>query len=226
MFPAISRVSLFFMLLIHVTAVSAATFDFVRYADGTSAAPENNERGYQTFRASENGIALTARGYILENRRWKFASAYLDHGNAGLAVCAAGLTDSNQCNVSSDDSMSFKKMLWLRFDQIVSLEQVVFRNGQHGTSFKGKFKMTVFSEGSWSRWKNYGLTHIFNTDLIGEAFAFYNPMNSNNKKKQFYLSSLSASSVSAVPIPGSIWLFGSALLGFLALGKKEKRMSI
>lgn len=90
----------------------------------------------------------------------------------------------------------------------------------------GKFKMTVFSEGSWSRWENYDLTHIFNTDLIGEAFAFYNPMNSTNKKKQFYLSSLNATSVSAVPIPGAIWLFGSALLVFIALGKKEKRMSI
>jgi hypothetical protein len=51
-------------------------------------------------------------------------------------------------------------------------------------------------------------------------------MNSTNKKKQFYLSSLNATSVSVVPIPGAIWLFGSALLGFIALGKKEKRMSI
>jgi len=214
------------MLLVHVTVVSAATFDFVEYADGTSAAPENNERGHKTFSVTEDNINLKAKGYTWKRDGWNRVSAYLDHGNAGLAVCSSGLTNSGQCKVSSDDSMSFKKMLWLSFDQTVSLDQVVFRNGKHGTSFLGKFKMTVFSEGSWSHWKNYDLTHVFNTDLIGEAFAFYNPMNSTNKKKQFYLSSLSASSVSAVPLPSSIWLFGSALLGFLALGKKEKRMSI
>ncbi len=159
MFSVISRVSLFFMLLIHITAVSAATFDFVGYADGTRAAPENNEGGYREFSVTEDNIELKAKGYILQNRKWNRVSAYLDHGNAGLAVCASGLTSSGQCKVSSDDSMSFKKMLWLSFDQVVSLDQVVFRNGKHGTSFMGKFKMTVFSEGSWSRWENYDLTH-------------------------------------------------------------------
>lgn len=222
MLKTILRISVFLLFFMQLPIVTAATFDFVRYADGTSSSPENNEQGYKVFSVSEDNIALQARGYKWKKNEWQQTSAYLDHGNAGLAVCNSGLTKSGQCKVSSDDSMSFQKMLWLSFDQVVSLNQVIFRNGQHGTSFKGNFKMTVFSEGSWGSWKNYKLTHIFNTNLMGEAFAFYNPMKSNNKKKQFYLSSMTVSGVSSVPIPGAIWLFGSVILGFFAVGKRKE----
>ncbi|MBL4743223.1 MAG: hypothetical protein JKX87_01060 [Cycloclasticus sp.] len=34
------------VLVVVSSQVSAATFDFVRYADGTASNPENNERGY------------------------------------------------------------------------------------------------------------------------------------------------------------------------------------
>ena len=68
MLSGIPRVSFFFMLLIQATAVSAATFDFVRYADGTSVSPENNERGYRAFRATEDNIELKAKGYTNHNK--------------------------------------------------------------------------------------------------------------------------------------------------------------
>jgi len=113
-------------------------------------------------------------------------------------------------------------MLQLNFDQVVSLDQVIFRNGQHGTSFKGSFLMNIFSEGRWGDWTKHTLSHVFNKDLIGEAFAFYNPMNSNIKEKQFYLSSMTVSNVAAVPLPSAIWLFGSVILGFIAVGKRSK----
>jgi len=105
MLKILLRSGLFILFFIQVPVVFAATFDFVRYADGTSSAPENNEKGYNVFRVSEGNIGLQARGYQLKDGGWQRTSAYLDHGNAGLAVCNSGLTSSGQCKDSSDDSM-------------------------------------------------------------------------------------------------------------------------
>jgi len=202
---------------------SAATFDFIKYADKTADGLDNanNERGFKKYVVTEDNIQLTARGYKLSDsvQKWDRKKVYLDHGHAGLGVCSVGLTDDKQCSTPSDDNVTTREMLWFSFDQTVSFDEISFRDGSHGTAFDGNFLMILFSGGHWGKWKSYSLAHLFTLNLIGEGIAFYNPNKSASNSKQFYISSMN---VSAVPIPAAIWLFGSALLGFTAVRRNAK----
>ena len=42
-----------------------------------------------------------------------------------------------------------------------------------------------------------------------------------NKNSQFYAWAVSPGQMSAVPLPGAVWLFGSALVGFLGLKRRK-----
>lgn len=193
---------------------NAATFDFAYYADN------EGERGYDTYTKVEDGIEIKAKGKQWDGAAWQDAKAYLDSGNAGLGVCK--VLSSTQCLPSSDDNVTPDEKLVLHFDQMVELEQVVFRNGKHGTSFAGdaEFELKIDS----GAWATYSLTNLFNVALIGNKFQFANKNSGFNSdlahKYEFYIDSMT---VSAVPIPAAIWLFGSAMLGFTAMRRNNKK---
>ena len=211
----------FVIALVLSNAVMAATFNFSSYADTDADGDGHNEWGYRTFSVTEDGVSLRARGYHWKHG-WKRDYAYLDAGNAGLGVCKK-LTAGKQCNPGKDDSVQYKEMLQLSFDQTVELDQVVFINGSHGTNFAGHAKLLVGTmlDGVWSGWTKYSLTHLFTADLIGDSFFFYNPNKYAYKytTKQFYIDSIS---VTAVPVPAAIWLFGSAMIGLVGMRRKNK----
>jgi len=216
-------VSTILLTLVNVASVSAATFDFISYADSDADADGHNERGYKDFGVTEDGITLHATGYYKQKNKWANSNsyAYLDRGNAGLGVChqVKGL---NQCDPSSDDNVTHKEKLVLTFDQTVSLDEMSFRNGGHGTKFKGKFQLSILLNGIWGKWSKYDLDRSFTSSLLGEGFAFYNPNKRDKHKYQFYIDTMTVSStpstlaVSAVPAPSSVLLLMLGLIGLRA----------
>ena len=216
-------VSTILLTLVNVASVSAATFDFISYADADADSDSYYERGYKDFGVTEDGITLHATGYYKQKNKWANSNlyAYLDRGNAGLGVChqVKGL---NQCDPSSDDNVTHKEKLVLTFDQTVSLDEMSFRNGGHGTKFKGKFQLSILLNGIWGEWAKYDLDRNFTSSLLGEGFAFYNPNKRNKNKYQFYIDTMTVSSapstlaVSAVPAPSSVLLLMLGLIGLRA----------
>ena len=209
-------VSLAVVALAGIQTVNAATFDFVAEADKPYDAGVAGEQGFATYKLEAGGIKLEATG--------KFGSqaafAYLDKGNAGLGVCKILSGSTNQCNPSNDDNVTLDETLILTFDQIVSLDEVTFRDGGHHQTFAkdALFELTIdgiFQGAS-------PLTATFLGPLVGKVFEFanFNPMANTDNDYQFYISTVN---VSAVPIPAAIWLFGSAMLGFVGIRRNNKK---
>ncbi len=224
--------SIFVLVCFQITPLSAATFDFIAYADQDSDNDGHYEWGYDTFSVTEDNISLNASGWHWANYQWNKAYAYLDHGNAGIGVCKQ-LNSNNQCSPSSDDNITPRESLLIEFDQTVQLQSVYFKNGKHNPQFEGDFSLSVLLNGVWSSWQDYSLHQIFNSSLIGDAFAFYNPNTFNGVNddyKQFYISSLTASGslptssiTAAVPAPGA---FIMVLLGLIGLAVKNRKTSM
>lgn len=205
-------------MLVNANISTAATFDFVSYADGDADKDGHYEWGYDQFTVTEDNVKLQATGQYFNEKAWEKAYAYLDRGHAGLGVCKE-ITGGNQCAPSSDDNVTPKELLLFNFDQSVALNQVEFRNGSHGKEFDGEFRFSVFSDGRWSLMEAHPLTQIFESNRVGEAFAFQNLNKNDDNKHQFYVASLN---VSAVPVPSAFWLFGTALLGMVTKRRKIK----
>lgn len=194
-------------------AAVAANFDFVSYADVDGDSDGHLEWGYSAFSVTESGIGLTATGKYSDGMGgWNDAFAYLDQGNAGLGVCK-NITVGNQCVIGSDDNVTPGEKLILAFDQVVSLDEVIFRDGGHGQSFSGDFQLSIDGGALMS----YALTASFIEPLVGQKFEFFNNNSNTSNAYQFYIDT---ANVSAVPIPAALFLFTPALLGFFGMRKK------
>ena len=193
------------------TLAGAVTFDFVSLANG-------NEKGYTTFTDTEGGITLEATGQSADGKQDYYA--YMDSGYAGLGVCKV-LTTGDQCGPSSDDNVTFDERLRLSFSQPVSLSDVTFINGYHGSAFDGIFQLGVDGAPMMS----FDLAHHFSTDLTGTTFDFVNPNIQGDSYVsngyQFYIGSLNVTA-SPVPVPAAGWLFVSGILGLIGLSRHRK----
>lgn len=220
---------IFILLLtsLNISTAVAATFDFISYADNDANNDGHYEWGYNNFSVTEDNITLNAKGYHWKNNKWQQAYAYLDKGKAGMGVCKV-VNSNNQCNPSSDDNVTYLEALVLGFDQTVKLDTVLFQNGRHNPIFEGDFGLSILTNNQWSNWEFFSLQHIFNSELVGNGFAFYNPNNSNENSKQFYIETLTVSSVlrtasnqsGTVPAPGTLVLLLVGLAGFSLNNKK------
>ncbi|MFQ5642428.1 MAG: VPLPA-CTERM sorting domain-containing protein [Thiogranum sp.] len=188
------------------TLAGAVTFDFMALGN-------SNERGYASFTHSAGTLTVEASGRSADGTAPYFA--YLDSGNAGLGVCKV-LGAGARCSPSSDDNVTYNELLRLDFGQTVTLSEVIFVNGEHGTTFSGTFDL-VIDGGTGTR---YDLGNIFATNLTGKTFDFINPNVSGNSsnRHQFYISSME---VAAVPVPAAVWLFGSGILGLACVARRE-----
>jgi len=208
------------ILLLGSFTAHAATFNFISYADNDANNDGHHEWGYEQFSVTEDNITLNATGLHRKDNGWQQAYAYLDKGNAGLGVCKV-LNTNNQCNPSSDDNVTYREALVLGFDKTVKLDTVLFQNGRHKPNFTGNFSLSILTNNLWSNWETFSLEHIFNSELIGNGFAFYNPNDSTRNSKQFYIETLTVSSVlrtasntATVPTPSTIILLLVGLIGF------------
>ncbi|MEH6528244.1 MAG: PEP-CTERM sorting domain-containing protein [Sneathiella sp.] len=214
---------------IHATAIAAlstflmtgqasavSVFDFVSWADNSSnvnyqdlGSVGNGEYGGQpiTTLSAIDGISMEATGFAGDEA----AFAYLDKGRAGMGVCKV-ITKSLQCNPSSDDNVTATELLVIDFNQEVNLLDMSFRDGKH--NLLGDFDIDFYIDGI-----SQGITlfddAFFASGITGKKFGF------GFVKEEFYISTMS---VSAVPVPAALPLFGAALLGmgFLARRRKQK----
>ncbi len=188
------------------TFAQASSFDFLALGN-------SNERGYASFTHSVGGISVEATGRSADGNTPYFA--YLDSGDAGLGVCKV-LTADNQCTPSFDDNVTFNELLRLDFDQTVTLSEILFVNGSHGTTFSGTFDLVIDGGPKTS----YSLAHLFTMDLTGKTFDFINPnlQGDTNNLQQFYISS---AEVSAVPVPAAAWLFVSGIVGLVTVARRH-----
>lgn len=150
----------------------SATFNFAAIAN-------SGEYGAETITFIDAGLSVTASGFNAGDNS-QIYNAYLDSswfhtgpgapgGNGGLGVCKK-LNAMDQCRPSSDDNVSSYESLRLIFNQEVTIDQMVFRNGNHGEDFRGQFTVAIGSDPETT----YDLTHIFDTQLAGTDFIFTN----------------------------------------------------
>lgn len=190
--------------LLLTQASQAITFDFLAEGNAT-------EKGYSAFLMTESGVTVTATATELNGDG--IYSAYLDGGDAGLGVCKV-LTSSDQCAPSSDDNVTVTELLHLAFDEIVSITEINFLNGAHGTDFaNNQFNVRIDDAATYS---TYSLSSQFLTVLSGQKFSFWLDDQSNAvNQNQFYISSVT------VPAPGTLMLLSLGLLGLFGSTKKR-----
>jgi len=147
--------------------------------------------------------------------------AYLDApsgGPGGLGVCQS-LSSSNQCVPNSDDNVTQNETLKLVFDTEVTLNDLVLHNGDHGTLFAGDFHLKVDGLNNTV----YPLSNLMTLDLIGTTFEFFNPNHDGLDSGNFYISEMTYNEkgIPEVPIPAAVWLFGTGLIGLVAVARRK-----
>jgi hypothetical protein len=239
---------LFGAFALATSANAAVVFNFDLEADTTAGG--TGEAGYQpldttlgTFNLLPTG--LIAKGwYQDETGADILVHAYLDGPSgsppkrAGLGVCSTGLTTGGECVNNKDDNIghgpgavptgspNLNTHEWLSLD-ITN----VAGDGIQGMRFKGIGHDPAPDDGVVDYRVNGGawmsatfgalsimfLDNVQTLDLaMGGAFN-PNQNHDGHLEDQFYLASMTV-----VPVPAAVWLFGTAMLGLIGLRRKTK----
>lgn len=210
----ICYLSLTLLGLFIATSASAITIDYAYLADHSP-----GEGGYAEpagYVYSAGGITVTAHGLKFDPSQPDYAdptttyNAYLDsywsgHGPGGLGVCKV-LTTGGQCTPSSDDNLTNGELLKLTFSEAVTISEILFRDGQHGTSFAGSDFEVAIDHGLFA---SHASTHVFNTPLTGSTFDFIVGAYAENGYSKFtsepgdelYIEAITFSSVPEPAVP-------------------------
>jgi hypothetical protein len=205
------------LTLMFSSQASAVMIDFIDLTQG----PGNLGESAWTTLTIPGAFGLSITGHATnDNVGDTDQFAYLDWGNAGLGVCKdATLVDpvtstggTNRCSPSSDDNVTVGEYLEFVFTQDVVVENLWFNNNHDG-GFAAPDAVSI-NGGSYAVATGYagGVNGIGAFSLLaGEILkiAYDN--------EEFYVSGME---VSAVPVPAAVWLFGSALLGFVGLSRR------
>jgi hypothetical protein len=210
--------------LLMVAVVMASVAFYAHSAEATSINYANlantspGEGGYSLFSQTVDGITVNASATNLDGS--VSYNAYLDStwngggGLGGLGVCKelTGGTGSD-CTPSSDDNLTAGERLNLSFSQEVTITEILFRDGEHYTTFTyADNDFDLFINGSFD--SSYGLTHFFNTPLTGTDFGFVSSLGGNDVD-EIYIEKITFTA--SVPEPSTLILLGSGLisLGFI-----------
>jgi hypothetical protein len=200
---------------------------FINFVDLTEGTDKFGESSWGTLSVPD-AFGLKATGHATDdNDSSQFA--YLDWGNAGLGVCkdAVGApsganpnSGANSCQPSSDDNVTINEYLEFVFDENVKVEALTFNNNHDGgfaTDASGiadmvtingaDYAFSLLESGNFINVLGFAPITLLAGDVLTVAY----------KNEQFYVSGMT---VSAVPVPAAVWLFGSALLGFVGYGRR------
>lgn len=234
MFKNISITACALTVAITSFGADSATFDFANIADGVPSSatldsytgsvgpgPFTGELGAAAMNFSSDGIGLTATGFSTSGATY---NAYLDSttstnggggGQGGLGVCA-NLDLAKQCAPSSDDNVTLGEILVLEFDQLVTISDITFINGAHNPTFAANAVFGLVIDGIDQG--NQPLMSLFTTSLTGKKFELINDApNLDTNLYSYYVNTMTA----VVPVPAAVWLFGSGLLGLVAVARRR-----
>jgi hypothetical protein len=166
---------------------------------------------------ASNGAGVVASGVApnVGDRYW----AYLDgpSGNTntgGLGVCRQ---PNGNCASMSDDNQMVDEYIHMRWDNVVNILNLNIQ-GDHvetiaGTNLRYSLDLGV----SWADLPIAGLALAdVPVNWISDSLD-YHITGLTGTSPEMYLASMK---VSAVPVPAAVWLFGTALIGFVGLGRR------
>lgn len=195
---------------------SAVLLDFIDMTE--NAATGLGESAWATL-SPPGAFGLDITGHATGDSQ---AFAYLDWKIAGLGVCKdasiLGADKGNTGNVcdsgAGDDNVTVTEHLEFVFDEDVVIDDI-WVNNNHDGGFDATDLITV---------NGMDITAV--TGLAGDAngllasgiyLASGSVLKIAYKNEEFYVSGIS---VSAVPVPAAVWLFGTALIGFVGYGRR------
>lgn len=196
-------------LLVSLGVISTAeaatyTFDFTHGGDKINFNTRDFQDGTSTLTARVGGFTDTTPSVLNDDQRSR-----LNQYSGGLGV---GGGDSPYHAMENNNGIDYIK---LTFSEDVVIKNVVlgwvYRDGDiaYGTGPSG------LTEVSWNNSAfqvgGFSLTEASNTWRIAASIDM-----ADGKKDYFKISSVT---VETVPIPAAFWLFGSAVIGLLGLGR-------
>jgi hypothetical protein len=217
LFAPIAALPLLFVSL--NASANAVTIDFIDLTENPGSSGFGESAWSTLSLPSVFGLEITGHA-TNDNAGDTEQFAYLDWGTAGLGVCkdASPLganpgSGANRCAPSSDDNVTIGEFLEFTFDQDVVVENLWFNNNHDG-GFGAGDMVTIdgmafdVSTGYADGVNGIGSFSLLTDQVLRIAY--------NNE--EFYVSGMA---VSAVPVPAAIWLFGTALVGFIGLGRRR-----
>ena len=200
---------------------NAAVFDFVDWV------ANNGEQGFENgtpFSMINDGLTLTAKAKEGNKKR---SHVYLDSAltsgaPGGMGVCTT-LNSSFQCSPSSDDNVSWdgdgREVLAWRFND--SIQHIDLEMGSYDHSpFAGKtfqYKVGKSKSATWMDAMTDG-SAIVHLDLAGSNFIRFRAA-TEKEASSFYIQN---ADVTVVPVPAAAWLFGSGLVGLVAVARRKR----
>jgi hypothetical protein len=213
---SLSLLAILSILSFFTTVKASTTYNF--------AVTNINEKGWESYidgdltvtASNGNGINATGVPTNSDDRYY----AYLDGPSGstnvgGLGVCKK--TDGNCAGISDDNQMSgeYIHMRWSNEVNIWSLNI----QGDHGETIEGtNLKYSLDLGATWYL-LDIALKTLEDVPTAGwvSNSLDYTIVGNENTDPQMYLASIT---VSAVPVPAAIWLFGTALIGFVGMSRR------
>jgi hypothetical protein len=202
---------LFFGVFILSTSAQAVIYDF-------GAEGDRLEMGYESYTTGlGNPMPVGLKMAATANKEQAFI--YMDSAvgtkDGGMGVCKF-LNIDGQCKPSTDDNMVFGETVTIGTVDDSLITHIKIR-GDHEPVNKGVSLLYTIDGGDFEldiSGRN-GLLWI----ALDSASSFIN-YTIRGEGGEMYLSALATDMV--VPVPAAVWLFGTALVGFIGVSRRRK----
>lgn len=198
------------------TSANAAYYNFL--AEGNT-----KEAGYSTFNTGTDSASTMQSGLTITaslNDGTTAANAYMDSGG-GLGVCKE-LDTFDQCDPRNDDNQqSSDEYIHMVFDDATEIL---------GLTIQGDHQAVVGDGTNTHTYLNYSLDGVVQTaiEISGANLTFIAlAANAGVTTLDYYITSnlnqaqIYVTSLTTVPVPAAIWLFGTAILGLVGFNRRK-----